>query len=163
MSRHQEFDGAEQMKRVVSLMHRQAVRARAEGLFFKVQRLWNFTTEGGLIQPPVRFQPSISFGPYLANGRRSQRTSAIRTSSILSPTCSGSSSRLSRRTIWSSLKCALSCYAILFHAYRKYDDRPSTQRTVGYGRISPAGSLLNRSGKWKMAGVEMEMEVVRKT
>lgn len=37
LSRHEEFSSNEQMKRVVNLLHRQAVRAKAEGLFFKVR------------------------------------------------------------------------------------------------------------------------------
>lgn len=40
LSRYQEFDSSEQMKRVVSLLHRQAVKAKAEGLFFKVNALF---------------------------------------------------------------------------------------------------------------------------
>jgi replication fork protection complex subunit Tof1/Swi1 len=36
LSKFQEFDSSEKMKWVVGLMHRQAVRAKAEGLFFKV-------------------------------------------------------------------------------------------------------------------------------
>lgn len=36
LSRYQEFGGPEKMKRVVNLLHRQAVRAKAEGLFFQV-------------------------------------------------------------------------------------------------------------------------------
>ncbi|KAL5514636.1 hypothetical protein ACEPAG_1952 [Sanghuangporus baumii] len=39
LSRYDEFTSSEQMKRVVNLMHRQAVRAKAEGLFFKVSTL----------------------------------------------------------------------------------------------------------------------------
>lgn len=35
LARYQEFTTSEQMRRVVSLLHRQAVRAKAEGLFFK--------------------------------------------------------------------------------------------------------------------------------
>ena len=36
LGRYQDFESSEQMKRVVSLLHRQAVKAKAEGLFFKV-------------------------------------------------------------------------------------------------------------------------------
>ncbi|OCB87291.1 timeless-domain-containing protein [Sanghuangporus baumii] len=39
LSRYDEFTSSEQMKRVVNLVHRQAVRAKAEGLFFKVSTL----------------------------------------------------------------------------------------------------------------------------
>ncbi|KAL1742157.1 timeless protein-domain-containing protein [Schizophyllum fasciatum] len=39
LSRYKEFTSSEQMKRVVSLLHRQAVRAKAEGLFFNVSTL----------------------------------------------------------------------------------------------------------------------------
>ncbi|EMD36798.1 hypothetical protein CERSUDRAFT_105876 [Gelatoporia subvermispora B] len=39
LSRWQEFSGPEKMKRVVNLLHRQAVRAKAEGLFFQVSTL----------------------------------------------------------------------------------------------------------------------------
>jgi len=70
------------MKRVVNLMHRQAVKARAEGYFYKVQLLWNFTPEGELIPPAARFQLSIYSDPSLVNGKRSPRISATRTSSI---------------------------------------------------------------------------------
>lgn len=34
--RYEEFDEPEQMKRVVGLMHRQVVRTKAEGLYFRV-------------------------------------------------------------------------------------------------------------------------------
>jgi replication fork protection complex subunit Tof1/Swi1 len=36
LSRFREFDSVDRMKRVVGLLHRQAVRVKAEGLFFKV-------------------------------------------------------------------------------------------------------------------------------
>ncbi|KAJ3814095.1 timeless protein-domain-containing protein [Lentinula aff. lateritia] len=39
LSRYKDFTDSEQMRRVVSLLHRQAVRAKAEGLFFKVSTL----------------------------------------------------------------------------------------------------------------------------
>ncbi|KII91841.1 hypothetical protein PLICRDRAFT_38697 [Plicaturopsis crispa FD-325 SS-3] len=39
LSRYKEFDGPEAMKRVVNLIHRQAVRAKAEGLFFNASTL----------------------------------------------------------------------------------------------------------------------------
>ncbi|KAF9266348.1 timeless-domain-containing protein [Marasmius fiardii PR-910] len=39
LSRYKEFSSSDNMKRVVSLLHRQAVRAKAEGLFFKVSTL----------------------------------------------------------------------------------------------------------------------------
>ncbi|EIN14680.1 timeless-domain-containing protein [Punctularia strigosozonata HHB-11173 SS5] len=39
LARYKEFQSAESMKRVVSLLHRQAVRTKAEGLFFKVSTL----------------------------------------------------------------------------------------------------------------------------
>ncbi|KAG8834853.1 Topoisomerase 1-associated factor 1 [Serendipita sp. 399] len=42
LSKFQEFDSPEKMKWVVTLMHRQAVRAKAEGLFFKVSILSQF-------------------------------------------------------------------------------------------------------------------------
>ncbi|KAI0942849.1 hypothetical protein AcV7_002147 [Taiwanofungus camphoratus] len=44
LSRYKEFDTVEKMKRVVNLMHRQAVRAKAEGLFFNVSTLELFKT-----------------------------------------------------------------------------------------------------------------------
>ncbi|KAE9405100.1 timeless-domain-containing protein [Gymnopus androsaceus JB14] len=44
LARYQEFTTSEQMRRVVSLLHRQAVRAKAEGLFFKVSTLNLFKT-----------------------------------------------------------------------------------------------------------------------
>jgi replication fork protection complex subunit Tof1/Swi1 len=37
LARYKEFSSPESMKRVVSLLHRQAVRAKAEGLFFNVR------------------------------------------------------------------------------------------------------------------------------
>ncbi|PCH36853.1 timeless-domain-containing protein [Wolfiporia cocos MD-104 SS10] len=39
LARYKEFDSAEKMKRVVYLMHRQAVKGKAEGLFFNVSTL----------------------------------------------------------------------------------------------------------------------------
>ncbi|KAI0089435.1 timeless protein-domain-containing protein [Irpex rosettiformis] len=39
LARYKEFKSPENMKRVVSLLHRQAVRTKAEGLFFKVSTL----------------------------------------------------------------------------------------------------------------------------
>ncbi|KAF9458264.1 timeless protein-domain-containing protein [Collybia nuda] len=39
LSRYKDFVSSENMRRVVSLMHRQAVRAKAEGLYFKVSTL----------------------------------------------------------------------------------------------------------------------------
>lgn len=36
LARYQEFDSPEKMKRTVGLLHRQAVKAKAEGLFFRV-------------------------------------------------------------------------------------------------------------------------------
>ncbi|KAI0293651.1 timeless protein-domain-containing protein [Multifurca ochricompacta] len=39
LGRYKEFTSIEEMKRVVSLLHRQAVRAKAEGLFFQVSAL----------------------------------------------------------------------------------------------------------------------------
>ncbi|KAJ3893201.1 timeless protein-domain-containing protein [Lentinula edodes] len=44
LSRYKDFTDSEQMRRVVSLLHRQAVRAKAEGLFFKVSTLNLFKT-----------------------------------------------------------------------------------------------------------------------
>jgi replication fork protection complex subunit Tof1/Swi1 len=35
LSKFQEFDSPEKVKWLVTLMHRQAVRAKAEGLYFK--------------------------------------------------------------------------------------------------------------------------------
>jgi len=37
LARYKDFESAESMRRVVSLLHRQAVKAKAEGLFFKVR------------------------------------------------------------------------------------------------------------------------------
>ena len=42
LARYKEFTQPEQMKRVVSLMHRQAVRQKAEGLYFMVSTLYLF-------------------------------------------------------------------------------------------------------------------------
>lgn len=39
LARYKEFTSPESMKRVVNLLHRQAVKAKAEGLFFNVCRL----------------------------------------------------------------------------------------------------------------------------
>ncbi len=39
LGRYKEFTSPDEMKRVVSLLHRQAVRAKAEGLFFQVKSL----------------------------------------------------------------------------------------------------------------------------
>jgi replication fork protection complex subunit Tof1/Swi1 len=36
LKRYKEFDSPDDMRRVVSLLHRQAVKAKAEGLFFNV-------------------------------------------------------------------------------------------------------------------------------
>lgn len=39
LARFQEFEDPDQMKRVVGLMHRQVVRSKAEGLYFRVSLL----------------------------------------------------------------------------------------------------------------------------
>ncbi|OCF42971.1 topoisomerase 1-associated factor 1 [Kwoniella heveanensis CBS 569] len=44
LARFQEFEEPEQMKRVVGLMHRQVIKAQAEGLYFKVSTLNLFRT-----------------------------------------------------------------------------------------------------------------------
>ncbi|TFK52842.1 timeless-domain-containing protein [Heliocybe sulcata] len=44
LSRYKEFDDPEEMKRIVKLLHRQAVKAKAEGLFFQVSTLGLFKT-----------------------------------------------------------------------------------------------------------------------
>ncbi|KAL0947499.1 hypothetical protein HGRIS_013600 [Hohenbuehelia grisea] len=44
LARYKDFSSSENMKRVVNLMHRQAVRAKAEGLYFKVSTLDLFKT-----------------------------------------------------------------------------------------------------------------------
>lgn len=44
LARYKEFENSECMRRVVSLLHRQAVRAKAEGLFFNVSTLDLFQT-----------------------------------------------------------------------------------------------------------------------
>ncbi|KAH9046637.1 timeless-domain-containing protein [Lactarius hengduanensis] len=44
LARYKEFTSPDEMKRVVSLLHRQAVRAKAEGLFFQVSALNLFKT-----------------------------------------------------------------------------------------------------------------------
>ncbi|KAH9060235.1 timeless protein-domain-containing protein [Lactarius vividus] len=44
LGRYKEFTSPDEMKRVVSLLHRQAVRAKAEGLFFQVSALNLFRT-----------------------------------------------------------------------------------------------------------------------
>ena len=36
LARYRDFDDAEQMKRVVGLIHRQVIKAQAEGLYFRV-------------------------------------------------------------------------------------------------------------------------------
>jgi replication fork protection complex subunit Tof1/Swi1 len=36
LARFQEFEDADQMKRVVGLMHRQVIKSQAEGLYFRV-------------------------------------------------------------------------------------------------------------------------------
>ena len=36
LARYREFDDTEQMKRVVGLIHRQVIKAQAEGLYFRV-------------------------------------------------------------------------------------------------------------------------------
>lgn len=44
LARYKEFKSPENMRRVVSLMHRQAVKAKAEGLYFQVRdRLLSWT------------------------------------------------------------------------------------------------------------------------
>lgn len=42
LTRYHEFVSPDQMKRVVNLLHRQAVKAKAEGLFFKVSVILRF-------------------------------------------------------------------------------------------------------------------------
>ncbi|KAF8624656.1 hypothetical protein AX17_006987 [Amanita inopinata Kibby_2008] len=44
LARYKEFASSESMRRIVSLLHRQAVRAKAEGLFFNVSTLELFQT-----------------------------------------------------------------------------------------------------------------------
>jgi replication fork protection complex subunit Tof1/Swi1 len=44
LMRYQQYSGSDKLKRVVSLMHRQAVKAKAEGLFFQVSTLDRFNT-----------------------------------------------------------------------------------------------------------------------
>jgi replication fork protection complex subunit Tof1/Swi1 len=44
LARYKEFTTAEPMKRIVNLLHRQAVRAKAEGIFFQVSTLDLFKT-----------------------------------------------------------------------------------------------------------------------
>ncbi|XP_006455122.1 hypothetical protein AGABI2DRAFT_75426 [Agaricus bisporus var. bisporus H97] len=44
LTRYKEFESPDQMRRVVSLLHRQAVKAKAEGLFFNVSTLDLFKT-----------------------------------------------------------------------------------------------------------------------
>ncbi|KAH9474545.1 Topoisomerase 1-associated factor 1 [Psilocybe cubensis] len=44
LERYREFSSSENMRRVVSLLHRQAIKAKAEGLFFKVSTLDLFKT-----------------------------------------------------------------------------------------------------------------------
>ncbi|KAI9438072.1 timeless-domain-containing protein [Lactarius indigo] len=44
LGRYKEFTSPDEMKRIVSLLHRQAVRAKAEGLFFQVSALNLFKT-----------------------------------------------------------------------------------------------------------------------
>ncbi|KAF9452119.1 hypothetical protein P691DRAFT_772581 [Macrolepiota fuliginosa MF-IS2] len=44
LARYKEFDSPDNMRRIVSLLHRQAVRAKAEGLFFNVSTLDLFKT-----------------------------------------------------------------------------------------------------------------------
>jgi replication fork protection complex subunit Tof1/Swi1 len=39
LGRYHDFESPEQMKRVIGLIHRQAIKAKAEGLFFKVSAL----------------------------------------------------------------------------------------------------------------------------
>ena len=39
LGRYEEFTSLDQMKRVVNLLHRQAVKSKAEGLFFKASTL----------------------------------------------------------------------------------------------------------------------------
>lgn len=50
MSRYREFTSADNMRRVVNLLHRQAVKAKAEGLFFEVRvvNLFMFTFRNAL-------------------------------------------------------------------------------------------------------------------
>ena len=42
LTRYQEFEDPDQMKRVVGLMHRQVVRSKAEGLYFRIGALHLF-------------------------------------------------------------------------------------------------------------------------
>lgn len=36
LERYKEFESSDEMKRIVNLIHRQAVKAKAEGLYFQV-------------------------------------------------------------------------------------------------------------------------------
>lgn len=56
LTRFQEFEDPDQMKRVVGLMHRQVVRAKAEGLYFRVRPLligWGKTLIPDRITTPL--------------------------------------------------------------------------------------------------------------
>ena len=57
LSRYESFTEPEQMKRVVNLLHRQAVKAKAEGLFFKVSTLSLFKSILGRKESLPKEQP----------------------------------------------------------------------------------------------------------
>jgi replication fork protection complex subunit Tof1/Swi1 len=67
LARYKEFKSPENMKRVVSLLHRQAVRAKAEGLFFKVSA--TYIREGIVYSRPIQVSTLNLFKSILAEER----------------------------------------------------------------------------------------------
>lgn len=76
LARYREFSSSENMRRVVSLLHRQAVKAKAEGLFFKVRvaRLFDLRLCCGITQSSFFgfIYVGVDFGPLQDNPCRSE-------------------------------------------------------------------------------------------
>lgn len=99
------FTNEEQPKRLVALMHRQAVKAKAEGLFFKVRPLAKaFRSDVERLSHRYRF--STSFAAFWTTRRSCHDSSLIKTSSSSSTTSSSASSELRKIDQCSSSKCA---------------------------------------------------------
>lgn len=70
LERYEEFTSPDQMKRVVNILHRIAVRLKTEGMFFKVRHSPDLVVLFGPLTSGCRFQSGFDPQPLQAHSRQ---------------------------------------------------------------------------------------------
>jgi len=122
-----DFDSPEKMKRVVGLLHRLAVKVKAEGLFFKVSKT-SFLSPFPPTPPLIKLSPFVRSRSPSSNSSAGSSTTNSLSPKIPPPRIFSPSSTLSSESSSRPLRNRLS-----------FSSRLSSQRTETSGRCSRVG------------------------